>query len=1004
MHFADLLLSFHSIGIVTPALMSALLALYMWTKGKSRQSLYLAIAFTFYTIMFVGFFLAYTIFHDWGAYHRYLTTTVVFAQSAMIVFAYNYPRNDHPRESKVVIVAYLLSSLAGYAHFIYEAKSMTPQYDFTAHMYNVPAGRVLSLVILAQLLWLMLVFMRKTVRSAEYTGWLADSIQRPERLLSGRLFPFLAARFVTGPIILARPQGRDAQATRGFFLVCLLFLVIGVSNVLAKSETISYDLFATIYAAGSLISVFVLFMSYINNSPEPTTFMLKIVGISLITLLLVLGGVSNITLTLSERSYDSERSALVESARPAILARDYTSLPSNVEYILVREDRPGLFAEDAQILWTRRTGPERLTAEKLSQGNEIEKQVRMHHEIELLKRKGEPGLSTPEALEAAARKLIAEQPMPLMQRLYRNGADAYYTHFDFAEQGQRYEVGFSYRAYREYTHATGLLLFASILGASLAILLIFPLLFSASLVKPLTDLLNGVTKVNDGDLDVTVPIKVQDEIGYLAGSFNSMVTSIRDARAKLQDYAENLEEKVEIRTREVREKMEEVQRLKVQQDGDYFLTSLLARPLFFNANKSKTVGTDFIIKQKKRFEFRQKEGDLGGDICVTGNLKFGTPDNFERYTMGMNGDAMGKSMQGAGGSLVMGVVMNSIMARSAANKRVLDITPEQWLTELYDEIHGVFKTFDGSMVISAAVYLVNDESGVVHYFNAEHPASVLYRNGKASFIEEGLMLRKLGHDSEFHFQVFQFQLEPGDVILLGSDGRDDINLTPGEEVRTINEDEFVFLEIVNEVGPDLDQIEAKLRAMGEITDDLSLLRLGYREAVGAPGSNQHHQPEQIALSSALPADTVDFQALLDQGKQLYLEGKLQDAITVLNEAYQIDQAHNKLNKLLGLLSFKGRDYERAVEVLRKYLNEDPTSSEFWIYLSLAEKKRGNYDEAIKAAEYLNEIEPDNVKNLINLADLHRLTGQDSEALKLARAAQNLAPEDRDVLRFLKLIA
>lgn len=31
--------------------------------------------------------------------------------------------------------------------------------------------------------------------------------------------------------------------------------------------------------------------------------------------------------------------------------------------------------------------------------------------------------------------------------------------------------------------------------------------------------------------------------------------------------------------KEVQEKMEEVQNLKIQQDGDYFLTSLLAKPL-----------------------------------------------------------------------------------------------------------------------------------------------------------------------------------------------------------------------------------------------------------------------------------------------------------------------------------------------------------------------------------------------------------------------------------------
>jgi hypothetical protein len=57
------------------------------------------------------------------------------------------------------------------------------------------------------------------------------------------------------------------------------------------------------------------------------------------------------------------------------------------------------------------------------------------------------------------------------------------------------------------------------------------------------------------------------------------------------------------------------------------------------------VKTEFIIKQKKQFEFKRKQADLGGDICITGNLRLGTKDKFKRYTMAMNGDAMGKSMQ-----------------------------------------------------------------------------------------------------------------------------------------------------------------------------------------------------------------------------------------------------------------------------------------------------------------------------------------------------------------------
>ncbi|MEM9024432.1 MAG: SDR family oxidoreductase, partial [Bacteroidota bacterium] len=88
------------------------------------------------------------------------------------------------------------------------------------------------------------------------------------------------------------------------------------------------------------------------------------------------------------------------------------------------------------------------------------------------------------------------------------------------------------------------------------------------------------------------------------------------------------------------------------------------------------------------------------------------------------------------GAHVNHVFKHSIMARSAANDRIMDLTPEQWLTDIYDEIHSVFKSFDGTMVISASVFLVDDLSGQVWYFNAEHPASVLYRNGKAGFIEE----------------------------------------------------------------------------------------------------------------------------------------------------------------------------------------------------------------------------------------------------------------------------
>ncbi|MCB1160164.1 MAG: SpoIIE family protein phosphatase, partial [Leptospiraceae bacterium] len=435
---------------------------------------------------------------------------------------------------------------------------------------------------------------------------------------------------------------------------------------------------------------------------------------------------------------------------------------------------------------------------------------------------------------------------PALSRHYRLSSHPYreqkhYIVFRFYDRFAQVltEVGYSYTEYREEMHSVFKIQTFILLIAVIFITVFYPLFFKGSLLNPLRNLLQGVRKVNKGDLDLEIKVIFHDEIGFLSESFNSMVNSIRTARRELQDYAENLEEKVAERTREVEERMEEIKKLKVQQDGDYYLTSLLAKPLFLNANKSQSVKTEFLIYQKKQFEFRNRKADLGGDICVTGNVKLGNPDTeeFRRYTLAMNGDAMGKSMQGAGGSLVMGVVINSIMRR-AADKGIIPNSPQEWLTKVYHEINGIFKAFNGTMVISCVIMLIDDETGEVFYFNAEHPFCVLYRNGDVRFIEKDMQLRKLGLDSEIEFQVYKYQLIPGDVIIMGSDGRDDIDMSPNEVIRTINEDTSLFLNHVRIGKGKLEQIKASILTTGSLIDDLSLLRLAFKESEVELGADE----------------------------------------------------------------------------------------------------------------------------------------------------------------------
>ena len=242
-------------------------------------------------------------------------------------------------------------------------------------------------------------------------------------------------------------------------------------------------------------------------------------------------------------------------------------------------------------------------------------------------------------------------------------------------------------------------------------------------------------------------------------------------------------------------------------------------------NESQIVPTDCVLIQKKAFLFKEKFQHLGGDFNMTGQIEFsGKP-----YVMFFNGDGMGKSMQGAGGALVMGTVLNSIMSRISSTTRVEMRSPEQWLRDCYEEIQTIFLSFDGAMMFSGILGLVNEQSGELLYINAEHPFLILYRNGKASFVDKELTMRKFGSPSEFGFTIQRFQLEPGDVLFAGSDGKDDLNLKPGSAHPEINYDYGLILKQVEKSKGNLRSLVKSLYNVGEPTDDLSLIRVGFRE-------------------------------------------------------------------------------------------------------------------------------------------------------------------------------
>nr|WP_282097156.1 7TM diverse intracellular signaling domain-containing protein [Leptospira ryugenii] len=291
---------------------------------------------------------------------------------------------------------------------------------------------------------------------------------------------------------------------------------------------------------------------------------------------------------------------------------------------------------------------------------------------------------------------------------------------------------------------------------------------------------------------------------------------------KSEELARDLEDKVIKRTAELQTTLEQVKELKFQQDGDYFLTSQLLKPLSKNKADSTSISITFLTRQKKRFQFREWHEEIGGDLCMSNQIILGE----KKYTVLVNADAMGKSLLGASGALVFGSVFESIINRNQNTKETQYETPDQWIKQTFLELHRVFETFDGSMLVSLVLVLIEEKSRSLFMINADHPPAVLYRDVKAVFLSPEQFLRKLGTiGANENISVLQYQLFPNDILILGSDGRDDLLIKSNDGTFLFNENDSLFLSQVEKCRGDLESIYNEMMKIGVLYDDLTLIKI-----------------------------------------------------------------------------------------------------------------------------------------------------------------------------------
>ncbi|GAB4429155.1 MAG: hypothetical protein Kow0031_09600 [Anaerolineae bacterium] len=407
-------------------------------------------------------------------------------------FAYYYPRNDQPAEARRVLAVFAIMATGAFIYNLYFA------YDVIAT--SQPRSNPFPFVLLMPLalLLIILLFARRALHFAD---------------LPARPGPGIIAAAARA---LWRPPNRVSLAQRNFALA----VAVGIIQAVASAGLVPEQWDVYFIAIGAILAISAIALVYLNHGPEPTSFMIKLVGISLVTLLVVLGinGINQI----NQRHQDQYRYIQIQAAAALQASEPAETIP-DVRYIISWPDDASNDPANYQVHF-------RHPGESLAALNRI---IAVNTAVPTINR-------PPEGL------VLGRDPLPYPVSFERIVAA------QIPHPGRIYEVGFLLEDYLWRPLIAELAWqIVLVVVSSLAIMLLFPLFFRRTLVTPLNNLLYGIGQANTGQLNITVPVIQNDELGQLTGSFNQMVGSLRQSQAELRNLTRDLDQRLTTRTQEL---------------------------------------------------------------------------------------------------------------------------------------------------------------------------------------------------------------------------------------------------------------------------------------------------------------------------------------------------------------------------------------------------------------------------------------------------------------------
>ncbi|AVQ11334.1 Chemotaxis protein [Leptospira santarosai] len=567
-------------------------------QEKASGTIYLSVGLLFLGILHVGYMAGFPFYASWSVFHRWIVIPSPFLGVLFLVmFFFQYPQ---PVSKKIMIPAFSIALLGVVficIWYFYESFSAKRVFYFSGHYWDFQVNFFYKIYAIAIIFY--------TFLFAAIGTWRMITLKGKDRIITGIvLIPMTSIILIPG---VFNAMSRDGSVSRELYqtvldisLVTGLFVVlVGYINYTSEKTSILSRItgitLATFFLILQIVSIFIF------NQYEESYDLIKKTETRLAAANLEVSkdleyvfqydpATDSIASPFPGNSQQPDESVLREF-RFFKIAHNLFELPSlpNEEFKQSAEDilknsPSGFDAYKAGV-------KEYLSSKKESQlsGKDIESffdnlqntlvVLRNKHfhlppkekndptSLDKLFQSKVPGINgylkelkkfalDASVTDSAKRDKIFDTFLTQIrkpdertykgERVYElNGPiPKHYISYFYVSGGKIYEAGFRYQSLREYLHPTGKILYISAICILFLVLFGFRFFFQGALLNPLDDVVVGLREANSGNLEYRLQIKVEDEIGFIARSFNKMANSIQTTRKRLHSSAETLDTSV----------------------------------------------------------------------------------------------------------------------------------------------------------------------------------------------------------------------------------------------------------------------------------------------------------------------------------------------------------------------------------------------------------------------------------------------------------------------------